>query len=122
MLSENVQKREQKRVTITSKRQFTIPQKFYSELGFDREALCIKTDGMLIIRPSSGDNGGEFAEQILAELIDEGFSGYELLDEFRKRRSMVRPAVENMMKAAKKAAEGTGEYYTYEDVFGVTDD
>ncbi|MBQ4486818.1 MAG: AbrB/MazE/SpoVT family DNA-binding domain-containing protein [Oscillospiraceae bacterium] len=122
MLSENVQKREQKRVTITSKRQFTIPQKFYSELGFDREALCIKTDGMLIIRPSSGDNGGEFAEQILAELIDEGFSGYELLDEFRKRRSMVRPAVENMMKAAKKAAEGTGEYYTYEDVFGRTDD
>lgn len=122
MLSENVQKREQKRVTITSKRQFTIPQKFYSELGFDREALCIKTDGMLIIRPSSGDNGGEFAEQILAELIDEGFSGYELLDEFRKRRSMVRPAVENMMKAAKKAAEGTGEYYTYEDVFGGTDD
>ena len=36
---------EQKRVTITTKRQFTIPQKYYTDLGFDREAICIKGDG-----------------------------------------------------------------------------
>ena len=38
---------EQKRVTITTKRQFTIPQKYYTDLGFDREAICIKGDAKL---------------------------------------------------------------------------
>ena len=58
---------EQKKVTISSKRQFTIPQKFYTELGFDREAVCTLGNGMLIIEPARSENGGEFAEQILTE-------------------------------------------------------
>ena len=111
--------REQKRVTITSKRQFTIPQKFYSELGFDREAVCTMGDGMLIIQPASHvSGGGEFAEQILTDLIAEGFSGQELLDEFKTRQAKVRPAVEAMLEAAKAAASGAGEYSTYDDIFG----
>ena len=110
---------EQKRVKITSKRQFTIPQKFYTELGFDREAVCTKGDGMLIIQPASYvSGGGEFAEQILADLIAEGFSGQELLDEFKTRQAKVRPAVEMMLKEAKAVAEGRREYSTYDDVFG----
>ena len=109
---------EQKKVTITSKRQFTIPQKFFTELGFDREAICTLGDGMLIIEPAKSENGGEFAEQILADLIAEGYSGQDLLSEFKSRQSKVRPAVEKMLKTAKDAANGIGEYYSYEDVFG----
>ena len=80
------EKPEQKRVTITSKRQFTIPQKFFKELGFGREALCITQDGMLIIRPASYDSGGEYDVQILTELVEKGLSGKELLDEFKRRQ------------------------------------
>ena len=109
---------EQKKVTITSKRQFTIPQKFFTELGFDREAVCTLGDGMLIIEPAKSENGGEFAEQILADLIAEGYSGQNLLSEFKSRQSKVRPAVEKILKTAKDAANGIGEYYSYEDVFG----
>ena len=110
---------EQKRVTITSKRQFTIPQKFYTELGFDRDAVCTMGDGMLVIQPVSHvSGGGEFAEQILSDLIAEGFSGQELLDEFKTRQAKVRPAVEALLEAAKAAASGTGEYSTYDDIFG----
>ena len=110
---------EQKRVTITSKRQFTIPQKFYTELGFDRDAVCTMGDGMLVIQPVSHvSGGGEFAEQILSDLIAEGFSGQELLDEFKTRQAKVRPAVEAMLEAAKAAASGTGGYSTYDDIFG----
>jgi bifunctional DNA-binding transcriptional regulator/antitoxin component of YhaV-PrlF toxin-antitoxin module len=108
---------EQKNVTITSKRQFTIPQKFYSELGFDREAICIKGDGMLIICPATTVSGGDFSEQILSELIAEGYSGKELLKEFKNRQSKVRPAVEKMLEAAHAAAQGIGEYSTYDDIF-----
>ena len=60
---------------------------------------------------------GEFAEQILKELIDEGYSGYELLDEFRVRQAKVRPAVEAMLEEAKNAANGKGEYFTKDEVF-----
>ena len=109
---------EQKKVTISSKRQFTIPQKFFTELGFDREAVCTLGDGMLIIEPARSENGGEFAEQILGDLIAEGYSGQELLSEFKSRQSQVRPAVEKMLKAAKDAVNGIGEYYSYDDVFG----
>ena len=110
---------EQKRVTITSKRQFTIPQKFYSELGFDREAVCTLGEGMLIIQPASCVScGGEFAEQILSDLIAEGLSGQELLDEFKTRQAKVRPAIETMLEAAKAAALGAGEYAIYDDSFG----
>ena len=109
---------EQKRVTISSKRQFTIPQKFFTELGFDREAICTLGDGMLIIEPAHSENGSGFAEQILADLIAEGYSGQELLVEFKSRQSRVRPAVEKMLQAAKDAVNGIGEYYSYEDVFG----
>lgn len=108
---------EQKRVTITSKRQFTIPQKFYVDLGFDKEAVCIKGEDYLIIRPAAPVSGGEFAEQILADLIAEGFSGQELLDEFKTRQAKVRPAVEAMLEAAKAAASGAGAYSTYDDIF-----
>ena len=58
---------------------------------------------------------GEFAEQILKELIDEGYSGYELLDEFRIRQTKVRPAVEAMLEEVMNVANGNGEYMSYEE-------
>ena len=112
---------EQKRVAITSKRQFTIPQRFFSELGFDREAICTMGEGMLIIQPVSHVSGGEFAEQILSDLIAEGYSGDKLLSEFKLRQSKVRPAVEELLEQAKEAANGRGEYSTYDDIFGSED-
>ena len=57
---------EKKRVSISAKRQITIPQKFYTALGFADEAECILRGGELILRPTRVTSGGEFAEQILA--------------------------------------------------------
>lgn len=122
MLTSETKKPEQKRVTITSKRQFTIPRKFYSELGFGREAVCIMGEGMLIIKPAVNISGGEFAEQILAELIQEGFTGTELLKEFKERQNKIQPAVKAMLNEAKKVAEGAGEYSTYADIFGTEEE
>ena len=112
---------EQKRVSISSKRQFTIPQKFYSELGFDRDAICTMADGMLIIQPAPRVPGGEFAENILAELVDEGYSGQELLNEFKERQAKIRPAVEVLLEKARDAACGKGKYATYDEIFGSED-
>lgn len=108
-------------LTISSKRQITIPQKFYRLLGFGNEAECVVNGDELIIRPIRDNYGGEFAEQILTELINEGYSGDILLREFKKRQSQVRPAVEEMLANAEKIARDKAEYETYADVFGKED-
>ena len=55
----------------------------------------------------------------LRSLISEGVSRDDLLNEFKKRQSQVRPAVKKMLAEAEKAAEGSGESMTYDDVFGM---
>lgn len=117
----DVTKTNRKIVSISSKRQITIPQKFYQALGFDDEAECVMHGNELIIRPVKTVSGGEFAEQILAELIAEGVSGEELLLRFKERQAQVRPAVESMLSEAEDVAIGNGEFATYDDVFGTED-
>lgn len=107
---------EKKIVSISSKRQITIPQKFYTALGFADEAECIVRGNELIIRPARVQSGGEFAEQILTDLIAEGLSGNELLTEFKKRQAKVRPAIETMIHQAEDAAQETGKYFTYDEL------
>lgn len=76
-----------KKVSISPKRQITIPQKFFTILGFDTEAECIMRGNELVLRPVRTNTGGEFAEQILADLIAHGYGGNELLERFKKARS-----------------------------------
>ena len=112
-------KMERKNVSISSKRQITIPQKFFTLLGFDTEAECFVRNNELIIRPVRVNSGGEFAEQILTDLVQKGLSGEELLAAFKKTQAEVRPAVERMIADAEEVAAGKGEYSTYNDIFGV---
>jgi len=86
------------------------------------EAECILRGNELILRPARNTSGEEFAEQILAELIDDGLSGKELLAEFKKRQEKIRPAVEMMIAEAENVASGKGEFFTYDDVFGAEED
>lgn len=107
-----------KKVSISAKRQITIPQKFFTLLGFDDEAECVVRGNELVIRPVRNNSGGEFAEQILADLIAEGLSGDELLKKFKETQKKVRPAVEEMLEDASKAAMSDSDFETYNDVFG----
>ncbi len=111
-----------KRVSISSKRQITIPLKFYTDLGFGKEAVCVVENGKLVLSPAENESGGEFAEQILTDLIEEGYSGKKLLAEFKRRQSKIRPAVEKMLQQAKDAAMDKTEYSSYEDIFGAKDE
>lgn len=109
---------EHKTISITGKRQVTIPQKFFEALDFGKEAECILQNNAIVIRPIRENTGGEFAEQILSELIAENYTGSALLAEFKARQKKVRPAVKKLLDTAGAAARGEGEFSTYEDVFG----
>ena len=74
-------------------------------------------EAMEDIRNRRTIESSEFDDLILKELIDEGYSGYELLDEFRVRQAKVRPAIEAMLEEAENVARGKSEFFTKEDVF-----
>ena len=74
-------------------------------------------EAMEDIRNRRTIESSEFDDLILKELIDEGYSGYELLDEFRVRQAKVRPAVEAMLEEAENVARGKSEFFTKDEDF-----
>ena len=101
---------DKKFIRISSKRQITIPQKYYEALGFEDQAECLLNDGVLIIRPVRENVGFDFSEQILTDLITEGYSGDELLKKFKERSAEIKEAIHDLMDTADNIAEGKDEY------------
>ena len=106
-----------KRISVSQKRQITIPIDFYNSVGIDKEVECYIQNNAIVIRPVR-ESGGEFDEQILADLISQGLSGQELLDKFKETRRQIRPAVERLLDEARLAAKGKASSNSYEDIFG----
>ena len=111
-----------KRIAVSGKRQITIPIEFYNQLGIENEVECYVKNGNLIIRPAAPATNGEFAEQILADLIGQGLQGDELLQRFVQTNRAVRPAVETMLAEADDIASGKTKGATMADVFGSEND
>ena len=108
-----------KRIRVSSKRQITIPMKFHQLLGMSDEVDCHVRNGALIITPIRPEPTGEFAEEILADLVAQGLSGKELLKKFAETNRKVRPAVEALIAEADKAAAAWGTPDQFEEIFGV---
>ena len=106
-----------KRISVSQKRQITIPIEFFNSIGVDKEVDCYLQNNAIVIRPVR-EVDGEFDEQILADLISQGLSGQELLARFKDARHQIRPAVESLLDEARLAADGKAQFSTYEDVFG----
>jgi bifunctional DNA-binding transcriptional regulator/antitoxin component of YhaV-PrlF toxin-antitoxin module len=106
-----------KRISVSQKRQITIPIDFYNSVGIDKEVECYVQNNAIVIRPVR-ESGGEFDELILADLIAQGLSGQELLDKFKESRRKIRPAVQRLLEEARLAAQGQTSSDSYEGVFG----
>lgn len=107
---------ERKRVTISVKRQFTIPQKYYESLGFETDAECILQDGGIFIRPLRIESS-DFSEEILADLVAQGLSGDELLAKFKEQTKKVRPAVRKLIEEADETAKSGSGKQSINDLF-----
>lgn len=111
-------KLERRRINISSKRQITIPIKYYEALGLSKELECIYANDMLILTPVRKDDPA-FAEEILSDLIQKGYSGEKLLIEFKKINRKIRPAIEKLIEEADEIARAATTNYIdpTEDVF-----
>ena len=109
---------ERKTIRISSKRQVTIPQRYFERLGFGEEAECILRGDELVIRPVKVQSGGEFSTQILEGLIAQGYSGEQLLERFKAEQKKVRPAVERMIDEADTLAASGQSGPSLDKLFG----
>lgn len=106
---------ETKKISISSKGQMTMPKKYYIKYNFQDSADVIDVGDGLLIRPTI-DNIGEFDEEILSDLISQGFSGEQLLNEFKIQRKKIRPAVTKMLQEVDESFNKK-EYDTFDEVF-----
>ncbi len=118
-LNEGDKNMEKRRINISSKRQITIPSKYYNSLGMDKELDCIYAKDMLILLPVKKEDS-YFAEEILQDLIAQGFSGEKLLSEFKKINRKVRPAIKKLIEEADEIAKKASVDYIdlTEEIFG----
>lgn len=72
-----------KTVKVSSKRQITIPAEAYKRLGFKSYAYLEERDGGIFIRPVEVLDERE-AVDILRYLVEEGYTGEELVRKFEE--------------------------------------
>ncbi|MBS4021732.1 MAG: AbrB/MazE/SpoVT family DNA-binding domain-containing protein [Dethiobacter sp.] len=103
-------------VSVTSKRQITIPKKYFDAMRIGEQVKCYMDGRRLVIEPAHADEFWDFSTDVLRELVAEGYSGEDLLREFDSRKTKVTRALEQMAKEARDdLAAGRGR--PVEDVF-----
>lgn len=107
-----------KKISVSVKRQITIPIEYYNALNIGDEVECMMVDNSIVIRPVKDNSLDEYSEFILKDIIEEGYKKEEILEEFKKRRNELKYAAKEMVKEMNKVAEESEKYATMEDVFG----
>lgn len=113
-----LQPSEAKQISVSEKRQITIPKRFFEKLGIGESLVCELRGDEIVLRPAPTDD--DFSEEILKDLVQEGVEGEQLLAEFHKRKAQIRPAIEALIAEADEAAQqftGAGDEET-ESLFG----
>ena len=111
---------ERKILSISPKRQITIPHKFYKQLGLETEVECFVQNGALVIRPIRNKEN-ELSIEILKDLVTQGYSGEELIRRFEYEHKVIRKAVGIMLDEAELIASGEISAASFEDIFGTED-
>lgn len=92
-------------VKISSKRQITIPSKFYEAGGFDEYAPCTWTENGLLLQ-SLKVNDEDNSVTILRQLVAEGYEGDELVDKYEEIQNKIVSIKHKLQKAEDDIAEG----------------
>ena len=102
-------KYDHKIVRVTSKRQLTIPKKYYDALKIGDRVKCYQEGRKLVIEPARDDEFWDFSTDILRELVAENFIGEDLLKEFEARKQNAARALERLADEARDdTAAGSG--------------
>ena len=116
-LAGSYQMMDRKIISISPRRQITIPQKYFEVLGFSTEAECSIENGSLVIKPLKFESKGQFADLILEDLVSKGYTGQELISKFKEENKKIRPAVLKLIEEADQLAKEPYQGSSTEDIF-----
>ena len=105
-------------IRVSKKRQITIPLEYFEDLDLGAEVECSLENASIVIRPLLRHVSDEFSVDILKELVAKGFSGDELIRQFKIEQANFRGAVRRMTEDVDQIAEGSIPSATFEDIFG----
>lgn len=108
---------DRKTISVSKKRQITIPLQFYKHLNLKNEVECSLEDGAIVIRPVHRGTT-EFSVEILKDLIDQGYSDDELIKQFELQSKNIKKAVTNILGEADAIVAGEKPAANLEDIFG----
>lgn len=77
-----------KTIKVSTQRHLVIPKEYYDMLNIGEEVTIELHEGQLVIKPLIKVSE-DFAENLLEELIEAGFSGEELVAKFKEVKQMV---------------------------------
>ncbi|MED3982372.1 hypothetical protein [Priestia megaterium] len=103
-----------RRVKISKQRQISIPKEFYDALNLDDEAIVEFTGKEIIIRPAEYEVV-DFSEDILKDLVTQGYQGDDLIKEFSRVKSNIPRALDLMKEEAMQEPLITGSLDDYLD-------
>ena len=105
--------RKSKRISVSSKRQISIPKEFYEQLNIGEEVILELHGNHLILKPIR-DNFDDFSDEILEDLVAEGYTGNELVAEFKHRKGQIGSAAESLIIETMAKSKRT----TVDELFG----
>lgn len=111
---------DRKIISVSKKRQITIPLTYFNHLGLDHEVECTLKDGALVIRPLKREPS-EFSVEILKDLVSQGYTGDDLIKAFETQSKHIKKAVTKILVEANAIASGEQESESFEDIFASED-
>lgn len=111
---------ERKIISVSKKRQITIPLQFYKKLNIKNEVECSLEGDAIVIRPLHREPA-EFSVEILKDLISQGYSGDELVKRFETVSKNIKKAINNMLEETDAIAAGEKSAASFDDIFGQED-
>lgn len=95
--TQNADKRKLKYASVSSKRQISIPKEFYDSLGIKDEVTMELLNNRIVIKPVK-DHSDDYSEEILSDLLQEGYDKSEILEEFKRRKKKIRPSINRLIE------------------------
>ena len=97
-------------IKISSKRQITIPAKYYEAAGFGEYALCTWTDQGILLQPLDVDDE-DVTVDILRSLVKQGFEGEELIERYQETKRKIVSVRRKLEEAERDVSDGRIDTY-----------
>lgn len=97
-------------IKISSKRQITIPAKYYEAAGFGEYALCTWTDQGILLQPLDVDDE-DVTVDILRSLVKQGFEGEELIERYQETKRKIVSVRRKLEEAERDVSDGCVDTY-----------